>query len=225
MIGNRNAIGDRHLFVVEGRQSARTCSQLQVSISGLQLDPQRLARAREPRLDGPHRQSERECDLFVLQPFDLPQHECRSLLERQFLNRRFQPRADLLSRELAIGRRRVGAEHYLAVISDVLVERHLIRPLTAPPPALPVPHLIDDDPEYPGAQRRLPAEAVQRAEDAQEHLLRHIERFFAVAEQMRREPEYKTMMLEDQCGMGGVVPGEHRSMSAASPLATSTTNQ
>ena len=42
------------------------------------------------------------------------------------------------------------------------------------------------------------AEAVQRAEHPQEHLLRQIERLFAVAQEMGGEPEHQTVMLEDE---------------------------
>ena len=209
--GDRGSQSDRQPAALRRRRptarraparSSRSASQVS------QLGPQRLARAGEPRLDGSHRQPERECDLFVLQSFDLPQHQRCPLLERQILNRRLQPRADLLASQLAIGRRRVGAQHHLAVIANVLVERHLICPLAPPPPSLPVPHLVDDDPEDPGAQRRLPAETVQGAEHPQEHLLRQIERLFAVAEQMGREAEHETVMLEHERGVREVVAGD-----------------
>ena len=134
--------------------------------------------------------------------FHLPQHQRRSLFERQMLERRFQPRAELLPRELPIGRRCIGAQHHLAVIADVLVERNLIRPRPAPPPALPVSHLVDDDAEDPGAQRGLRAEAVQGAEDPEEHFLGHVERFFAVAQEMGGEPEDQPVVLEHERGVG-----------------------
>jgi hypothetical protein len=94
------------------------------------------------------------------------------------------------------------------VIADVLVERYLIRALTPPPPPLPVPHLVHDDPEDPGAQRRLPAKSVQRSENPQEHFLRQIEGLFAVAKQVRRQAEHEPVMLEHQRGVCGVVAVE-----------------
>jgi hypothetical protein len=94
------------------------------------------------------------------------------------------------------------------VIANVLVERHLICAMPPSPPALPVSNLIDDDAEDPGAKGRLPAKTVQRSKDAKEDLLREIQRFLAVAEQVRRQPQHKPVMLVDQFRMGDLVTRE-----------------
>jgi hypothetical protein len=63
----------------------------------------------------------------------------------------------------------------------MLIERHLVRSRSPPPPALAVADLIDDDAEDPGAKRRLTAESMKRAEDAKKYFLRQVERVFSVA--------------------------------------------
>jgi hypothetical protein len=56
--------------------------------------------------------------------------------------------------------------------------------MAPPPPSLPVPRLIDDDAVDPGSESRLPPKARQGAEDPEEDLLRQIEGFVPVPEQM-----------------------------------------
>ena len=82
----------------------------------------------------------------------------------------------------------------------MIVERHEIGAPAAPPPALTVPHLVDDDPVNPGAQRGLPAEARERPKDAQEDLLRHVERLVAVAQKVQGEVEDGPLMRRHQVG-------------------------
>jgi len=66
----------------------------------------------------------------------------------------------------------------------MIIERDLARPMAPPPPSLPVPRLIDDDPVDPGSQGRLAAEPRERAEDPEEDLLRQVEGFVPVPEQV-----------------------------------------
>ena len=49
---------------------------------------------------------------------------------------------------------------------------------------------------------------MERAEDPQEDLLRKIERFFAVAQQMGSQPQHQAMVLEHQRRVGGLVARE-----------------
>ena len=58
--------------------------------------------------------------------------------------------------------------------------------MTASPPPLPVPHLIDDDAVDPGAEGGLAAETRNGPEDAQKNFLRQVERFVAIAQQVQR---------------------------------------
>ena len=93
----------------------------------------------------------------------------------------------------------------IAVVADVLVERHLLRAVATPPPALAVPRLVDDDAVDPGAERGLAAEGVNGAEDPQEDFLREIERFVVVAQQVERQLVDHALMLVDQLGAGILV--------------------
>ena len=74
--------------------------------------------------------------------------------------------------------------------------------MAPPPPALPVPRLIDDDPVDPGSQGGLAAEAGERPEDAEEDLLRQVEGFVAVPEQVERQGEDHALV--------GIAPGRRR---------------
>jgi hypothetical protein len=90
---------------------------------------------------------------------------------------------------------------------DVLVERHLLPAIPPPPPPLAVPGLIHDDAEDPGTEGGLTAEAMDGSEDAQEDFLRHVQRFFAVAEQIERELEHHPLVLDDEFGTCRFVAG------------------
>ena len=79
--------------------------------------------------------------------------------------------------------------------------------MAPPPPPLPVRRLVDDDPVDPGAQRRLAAELRERAEHAQEHFLRQVQRFLRVAEQMQRQLVDHPLMVGDQPRAGVLVAG------------------
>ncbi len=91
------------------------------------------------------------------------------------------------------------------MIANVLVERHLLRAVAPPPPALPVARLVDDDAVDPGAERRLAAEGVNGAEDPQEDFLREVERFVVVAQQVERQLVDHALVLGDQLGAGVLV--------------------
>ena len=81
-----------------------------------------------------------------------------------------QPLGELFLREHAVWRR-VAVRTEIAVRGDVLIERNLIGPMAPPPEPVPVPRLIDRDAVNPGAEARLAAEAMNRAEDAKEDFL------------------------------------------------------
>ena len=88
----------------------------------------------------------------------------------------------------------------IAVIANVLVEGYLLRAMATPPPALPVARLVDHDAENPGAERRMAAEGVNGAEDPQEDLLREIQRFVVIPQQVERQLVDHALMLVDQVG-------------------------
>ena len=88
---------------------------------------------------------------------------------------------------------------------DVLVERHLIGPMAPPPEPMAVARLIDGDAIDPGPQARLAAEAMNRAEDAQEDFLGDVERFVAVAQQVDRQLHDHPLVLADEFGAGRFV--------------------
>ena len=93
----------------------------------------------------------------------------------------------------------------VAELLQVLVERDLARPVTPPPPALPVARLVDDDAVDPGAEGGLAAEAGERAEDPQEDLLRQVERFVPVAEQVQGQRVDHPLVDGDELGAGRLV--------------------
>ena len=90
---------------------------------------------------------------------------------------------------------------------DVLIERHLIGAMAAPPEPVAVARLVHGDAVDPGAQARLAAEPVNRAEDAEEDFLGEVERFVAIAEQVHRELDDHPLVLGDQLGAGRFVAG------------------
>src|SRR5690606_37187174 len=68
------------------------------------------------------------------------------------------------------------------------------------PPAMPVRRLIDHDAVDPGPECGLAAEPADGAEDTQEHLLRQVEGFVVIAQQMKRELIDHALVLGDQLG-------------------------
>src|SRR5262249_19482080 len=125
-------------------------------------------------------------------------------VERQPVERVLELRGELLAREHAVWRR-LAARQEVAMRSNVLIERHLIRAVAPPPEAVPVARLIDRDAVDPGAQARVTAEAVQRAENFEEHFLREVQGFVAVAEEVDRELYHHALMLGHELGAGGFV--------------------
>ena len=91
------------------------------------------------------------------------------------------------------------------MVPEVLVERHLLALVPAPPPALPIPCLIDDDPVDPGSQRRLAAEGVDGAEDPEEDFLGEIEGFVVVAQQVEGQLVDHALVLVHELGTGILV--------------------
>ena len=77
--------------------------------------------------------------------------------------------------------------------------------MAPPPEPVTVPRLIDRDPVDPGSQAGLATEAMDGAEDAQEHLLRQIERFVALAQQVHGELKHHALMFGDQLTSRGFV--------------------
>ena len=90
---------------------------------------------------------------------------------------------------------------------DVRIERDLIAAMPAPPEAMAIARLVDRNAVDPGAQARLAAEPVNGAEDAQEDLLRQIERFVAVAQQVDGQLHDHPLVLGDQLGARALVAG------------------
>jgi len=88
----------------------------------------------------------------------------------------------------------------------VLIERHLIGAVPPPPESVAVPRLVDGDAVDPGPQARLAAEPVNGAEDAEEHFLREVERFIAVAQQVHRQLHDHALVLGDEFRAGKLFP-------------------
>jgi hypothetical protein len=89
----------------------------------------------------------------------------------------------------------------------MIVERDQIRSPPPAPPPLPIADLIDDDAVNPGPHGRLAAEPRERPKDAQKDLLRHIERFVAVAKEVECEVEDSALVGRHEIGARGLVTG------------------
>ncbi len=214
----------RQLAVVVGRQVvAHPLARKDVHHprTSLNCAAQRLTRAREPGLDGAHRHVERIGNLFVAQPVYLPQDDDRSLIERQRVQRRPEPRRHLLARKRAVGRVAVTRLPQLAVIEHVLFELHLIGAAAPAPPALTIARLVDGDPVNPGPERRLTAERVNGAEDPQEHFLRQVEGLVTIAQQVQGELKHHPFVAGTSSAHADSSPAAQRCISAASPVPTS----
>jgi hypothetical protein len=81
---------------------------------------------------------------------------------------------------------------------DVLLERHLVGTMPAPPEPVPVPRLVHGDSVDPGAQARLAAEAMDGSEDPEKDFLGKVERFLAIAKQVHRQLDDHPLMFADQ---------------------------
>ncbi len=108
----------------------------------------------------------------------------------------------LLSAQQAVRRLEVVPLREVAMIAQVLVERHLLAALAPSPPALAVARLIDDDAVDPGAEGGLAAKAVDGAEDPQEDLLRQVQRFVVIAQQVQRQLVDHALMLAHELRAG-----------------------
>ena len=91
---------------------------------------------------------------------------------------------------------------------DMLVERHLIRAVAPTPEAVPVARLVHRDPVNPGAKARLAAKPVNGPEHPEEDVLRQVERFVAVAQQVHRQLDDHPLMLGDELGAGRLLAGD-----------------
>ena len=87
----------------------------------------------------------------------------------------------------------------------VLIERHLVGAMAPPPEPVAVARLVHGDAVDPGAQARLAAEAVNRAEDAEEDFLGEVERFVPVAQQVHGQLDDHPLVLGHQLGAGRFV--------------------
>ena len=90
---------------------------------------------------------------------------------------------------------------------NVLIERHLILAVTPAPEPVPVARLVHGDAVDPGAEARLAAEPVNGAEHPQEHFLRQVQRFVAVAQQVHRQLDDHPLVLGDQLGARQLLAG------------------
>ena len=163
-----------------------------------------MARAREPRFDGADRHAKGIRDLVVAQPVDFTQDDSRPLIKRQMVERRLQTLGELFLSEHPIGTGIAGRDE-LTVRRHVLIERHLIGAVAAPPEAVPVARLIDRDPVDPGAKRRLAAKTGDGSENPQKHLLREVEGLLAIAQQVHRQLDDHALMLGDELGAGSLL--------------------
>ena len=176
--------------------------------TSLSCAAQRLTGAGQPRLDRADGHVQRLGDFVVAQAVDLPQDDDRSLIERQRVERRPEPRGHLLARQRAIGSVAVARLPQLAVIEHVLFELHLIGAPAPAPPALAVARLVDGDAINPGlAAPTGPRNDGQRAEDAQEDFLREVQGFVAVAQQMQGQLKHHALVAGDQLGAGRLLAG------------------
>src|ERR1051325_494891 len=86
--------------------------------------------------------------------------------------------------------RPLTARDELAVGRHVRVERDLIRTMAPAPEPVAVARLVDGDAVNPGAQARLTTKTVDGTENTQEDLLREVEGFVAVAQEVRGKLHY-----------------------------------
>ena len=77
--------------------------------------------------------------------------------------------------------------------------------MPAPPPALTVARLVDDDAVDPGAKLGLSAELREGPEDPHENILGQIERLVAVPQQVKRQLVDHPLVLGDEFGAGGLI--------------------
>ena len=90
---------------------------------------------------------------------------------------------------------------------DVLIQRHLIRPVASPPEPVPVARLVDGDAVDPGAEARLAAESMNGAENAKEDFLRQVQRFVVMAEQVHGQLHDHPLVLGHELRTGRFLTG------------------
>src|SRR5207244_2158231 len=122
------------------------------------------------------RDAQRKRNLFVAQPIDFAQDDRRPLIERQTRKRMIEAFGELFLRKHPV-RRHLAAGLEFAVGRDVLIERHLVGPMTTAPEPMAVTGLIDGDAIDPGAKAGLAPKAVNGAKNPQEDFLGKVEGF------------------------------------------------
>ena len=165
------------------------------------LEP--LAGIMQPGHHGPDRAVEHLGDLAVRQAFDVTEHDNRSGLGRQGIERAPDALPLLLPRRLLLGppaRIRRRPRPFLLA--------HPLRPERArlgAPLAVPVGGDVDGDAKEPGVERRLPAERRQRMKRPYECLLRHVPRLLAVVQDLvGQAPHPLTVLLDERLERGRV---------------------
>ncbi len=128
------------------------------------------------------------------------------MFERQMVERELQPGCELFLRQHVMGGR-VAAALEIAVRRDVLIERHLVRLMAAPPGAMSIARLVDGDAVDPRPQARLASEPVNRPKDPEEDFLGKVEGLLAVAEQVQRKLDDHALVLGHQLREGRIVVG------------------
>ena len=88
---------------------------------------------------------------------------------------------------------------------DVHIERDLIRPVPPPPEPMPVASLINGNAIDPGAKGGSAAKPAKRAENAQEDLLRQIERFVPIPKEVDGQLNHHALVFSHQLGKGAFV--------------------
>jgi len=97
------------------------------------------------------------------------------------------------------------AAQAIAVGRDMFIERHLIGTVAPAPETMPVTGLIDRDAIDPGAQAGLSTEPIDGGEDAEEDVLRQVERLFAIAQEVGGQLDNHALVFGHQFGTGHFV--------------------
>src|SRR5262249_5895384 len=95
----------------------------------------------------------------------------------------------------------------LAVVLNVLVERDLLRAVAPPPPALAVPSLVDHNAVDPCPQAGVATEGMDHPKDPQEDLLREVQRFVVIVEEVEGELVPHALGFAHQLSAGVLAPG------------------
>src|SRR6185436_15128961 len=154
----------------------------------------------EPALHGALRHAERGGDLVATHSFHFAQHQDRAVVAGAPEQRGLYALRGFAARHALEGRRALSARQARFVVRVQLLERHGAIAPPAPPPALPVPALIDRDAVDPGLEAAAALEAAERPEHLQEHVLGQIARLLAVAQQALREIHDHAFVERDEAG-------------------------